>query len=116
MDTLLEHRDFLLDSRGLPQAIQGRQELLQRAMIRLLVHKGQFVPDPSLGSELYRLKRGSAAQMNRTAQAYIMDALSPMPQVRAGEVSCRYDPASDRINLSLELILPGDSALLEVNL
>lgn len=115
MDTLLYGGDFLLDSRGLPQLISGREELAQRAMIRLLSRKGGFAPDPGLGSELHRLKRGPVAQMNRAAQGYVMDALSPMEGARAGEVACRYDPEEDRITLSLELILNGSPTLLEVN-
>ena len=116
MDTLLHNGDFLLDSRGLPQTVDGKAELAQRAMIRLICRKGGFAPDPKLGSVLHRLKRGPAAQMNRTAQGYVMDALSSMPGARVGEIACRYDPEEDRIDLSLELILGGASALLEVNL
>ena len=106
MDTLLHNGDFLLDSRGLPQTVDGKAELAQRAMIRLICRKGGFAPNPKLGSELYRLKRGPAAQMNRAAQGYVMDALAPMAGAKA----------EDRIELSLELALGEASTLLEVNL
>ena len=116
MDTLLHNGDFLLDSRGLPQTVDGKAELAQRAMIRLICRKGGFAPNPKLDSELYRLKRGPAAQMNRAAQGYVMDALAPMAGAKAGEITCRYDPEEDRIELSLELALGEASTLLEVNL
>lgn len=45
-----------------------------------------------------------------------MDALAPMAGAKAGEITCRYDPEEDRIELSLELALGEASTLLEVNL
>ena len=56
MDTALINGDFKVSSNGRPEQIDGTQELLQRAAIRLNVPLGSFVYDAQLGSRLHSLK------------------------------------------------------------
>lgn len=81
MDTLLVGGDHALDGRGLPVAVTGERELIQRALIRLSVRRGAFAPDPALGSELYKLSGARSDLLERLALSYAQEALAPMPQV-----------------------------------
>ena len=89
MDTLLENGSHALDERGLPMAITGLRALIQRLLIRLSVRKGSFLPDPTLGSELYRLPCSGGEQTNRLALHYAQQALLPEPGARVEQAVCR---------------------------
>lgn len=54
MDLALENGDFKT-ANGIPVTLRGKEELLQRASLLLGVHRGGFVYDPELGSDLYAL-------------------------------------------------------------
>ena len=60
MDTRLCDGDFAKGENGLPETVEGMEELLQRAQIRLCIPKGAFVHDPSLGSRLAQLQPAPA--------------------------------------------------------
>lgn len=90
MDTMLAGGDQYRDARGLPAAITGIQELIQRALIRLTVRKGSFALDPELGSELRRLRGGPSEALDRAALSYAQEALAPLSgQVSAVSATCR---------------------------
>ncbi|MGI6402821.1 MAG: histidine kinase [Oscillospiraceae bacterium] len=88
MDTLLENGTYALDERGLPIPITGVRALIQRLLIRLSVRKGSFLPDPSLGSELYRLPCAAGEQTNRLALHYAQQALLPEARAKVEQAVC----------------------------
>ena len=88
MDTLLNRGDHAVDSRGIPIVINGVDELMQRALIRLGVRKGCFFDDPELGSELYRLPAADNETVNRLALSYVQEALLSLPGLRVISVDC----------------------------
>ena len=112
MDTLLQKGDQALDPRGLPRTVEGSGELAQRAMIRLCVPRGRFAPDPTLGSQLYRLPRASAAQMEALAEEYVREALAPMGEARL--LSLRCAGSGDQVTVSLVLALGAEAMEMEV--
>lgn len=87
MDTALQDGDFLRNSLGMPRTVDGLEELLQRAMIRMRVPKGAFSYDPELGSGLSGLDF-SAADAAVYALELTAAALAPMEGVTVESVSC----------------------------
>lgn len=59
-------------------SVSGSSEILQRALIRLAVRKGRFLPDPSLGSRLYMLRSAAAGDLTYKAKELGNEALLPM--------------------------------------
>lgn len=90
MDTLLFEGDHCLDSRGLPVRIDGERELIQRALLCLSIRRGRFAPDPTLGSELHRLREARADTLERLAISYAQQALAALPEVRVERASVRH--------------------------
>ena len=113
MDTLLAGGDHSTDARGLPRRITGTQELIQRALIRLQVKKGSFALDPSLGSELHKLRRSGSETNNRLAMGYVQEALAPLQGVSVESVRCSLSGSEDLL-VTVELLARGESVLLEV--
>ena len=95
MDTLLIDGGFARTSTGLPQAVEGREELLQRARIRLTVPKGAFPYAPELGSALPLLEEFSPA----AALDMAVQALRPLPGVLA--LAVRQTEEGVAVTLSL---------------
>lgn len=73
--------DFVIGENGLPETVEGEDELRQRAEIRLCAVKGAFVHDVRLGSRLHRLSLASPEAMEQAAMMYAREALADMPQV-----------------------------------
>lgn len=88
MDTLIRAGDHGVCARGYPAVIDGAQEIMQRALLRLCVRKGSFALDPALGSELHRLRFMSGQHLERAALAYVQEALAPMRELRVLGVQC----------------------------
>ncbi len=83
MDTLLENGDWALDACGIPIAITGWQEELQRCRIRLQTPRGAFLHQPTLGSGLCALARqGGEAGEDQRALELAQEALLPLPHIR----------------------------------
>lgn len=112
MDTALINGDFTLAPNGRPKQIDGVQELLQRAAIRLNVPLGGFVYDAKLGSRLHSLKTGDDS-MNAKALEMAQEALKPLPQLTvAGTVCSSGEPWTVKVALSYS----GGAAEIEVKL
>lgn len=111
-DTAIANGDFSPGANGRPRLIGGREELLQRARIRLTVPRGSFYPDPALGSRL-RLLTGSEEDPDRLALFYAQEALGPLPQVTAA--GAEYRPGPPRA-VRLTLRCGGEESELEVKL
>lgn len=115
MDTLLVSGDHFTDSRRLPVAVTGERELIQRALLRLSIKKGSFKEDPSLGSELYKLKGFHGENLERLAQSYAQEALLPMPEISVSSVALeRAEP--DKLRLYINILNVNKSYRLEVDI
>ena len=55
MELLLQHGDHSRNGQGFLQEVDGAQQLVQRAMVRLTVPKGKFVLNPQLGKSWAQL-------------------------------------------------------------
>lgn len=115
MDTLLINGDHATNSRGIPIAVTGEREVIQRALLRLAIKKGSFACDPELGSELYKLRGSrSAGDLARTAQSYVQEALLPMTDVTVTGVELEQSGA-DGLRLSVSLATQDNQYQLEVD-
>ena len=75
MDLLLKDGDLVPGTDGLPVPVEGREELLQRALIRLCARRGGFAPYPGLGSRLYRAGAAGEAELRGLGE----EALAGLP-------------------------------------
>ncbi len=116
MDTLLRDGKPATDLCGLPIAVSGEEELVQRCLIRLVTRRGSFAPDPTLGSRLRSLPKASPEVLQGLAAACVREALEDMPYVSVTELSCRYQPEQDCIDLALTLVVGTQAYNLEVKL
>lgn len=112
MDTALINGDFKVSSNGRPEQIDGTQELLQRAAIRLNVPLGSFVYDAQLGSRLHSLKAEDDA-LNAKALAMAQEALKPLPQLTVESVSCAV---GEPVVVMVQLSYSGGNAAIEVKI
>jgi phage gp46-like protein len=87
MDIRLERGDFAVGGAGLPVSVGGKEELLQRALIRLSIPRGSFSYDMELGSRLHTLVL-SGADLNARARELAEEALSPMSGTTVTQVVC----------------------------
>lgn len=85
------------------QEVDGAQQLVQRAMVRLTVPKGKFVLNPQLGSLLHTLGRTAPAQREQLALEYAQEALLEMPEVRVVAARCKQGTQADELLVKFEL-------------
>lgn len=113
---MLVSGDHYADSRGIPVAVAGAREFIQRALLRLCIKKGSFAHDPELGSELHRLRAYKTSEsLERIALGYVREALYPMPEITVESVSLSRS-APDTLNLLTVLSISGQSHNLEVEI
>ncbi|WP_123811059.1 hypothetical protein [Hydrogenoanaerobacterium saccharovorans] len=102
------------NAQGLPYLVSGTSELIQRAMIRLIVRRGSFAPDKSLGSELYLLNSSSNARdMDTAGLNLVRQALLPIPQITVTNVNCLRN--ADILRLKIQLMVDDQTKNLEVD-
>ncbi|MEE0211481.1 MAG: hypothetical protein UEP78_05415 [Negativibacillus sp.] len=103
MELLLQHGDHSRNEQGFLQQVDGAQQLVQRAMVRLTVPKGKFVLNPQLGSLLHTLGRTAPAQREQLALEYAREALLEMPEMRVVAARCRQGAQADELLVQFEL-------------
>ncbi|MCI9575499.1 MAG: histidine kinase [Clostridiales bacterium] len=81
MDTGLRDGDFAVSEGGIPLSVEGLEEVLQQARIRLTVKQGSFSYDPKLGSQLDTLRKDAPDGPNQ-ALHLVQEALSPLVSVQ----------------------------------
>ncbi len=69
--------------------VSGRDEQLQRALMRLSARRGCFFPLPDFGSELHTLFSMKKSQRAAAARRMVYEALEPEPEIAAAEVDYR---------------------------
>lgn len=103
MELLLQHGDHSRNEQGFLQQVDGAQQLVQRAMVRLTVPKGKFVLNSQLGSLLHTLGRTAPAQREQLALEYAREALLEMPEMRVVAARCRQGAQADELLVQFEL-------------
>lgn len=101
MTSKFQNGDLVIGSRGVPATVDGAEELLQQARIRLQAHRGRFSLDPELGSSLYQLDLSRADL--QTVEARIREALAPLPEIELSGLSQNVDARSGQIRIRAEL-------------
>ena len=76
MEAKLSNGDYIPDGLGGVVRCQGAEALLERVLFRLSARRGQFPLLPQLGSRLYLLAMGPAAQRLSAARQYVAEALA----------------------------------------
>ncbi|WP_101697252.1 histidine kinase [Clostridium minihomine] len=104
MDIKLEQGDFAVGQNGLPFSVSTKEELLQRAKIRLSVPKGSFSYDSQLGSRLHTLKL-SGSDLNARARELTEEALAKMTELSVEKVRCDLVDQNHAL-LKVELVTP----------
>lgn len=82
MDTRVENGGFVLGPNGLPETVEGLEELLQYARLRLTLRRGSLPYNRELGSGLWQWSREEPKAEDR-ALALANEALLGLPGVRA---------------------------------
>ena len=115
MELRLQNGRYVFDRSGALQTVEGREELLQRVLMRLAAHRGSFPPDPEYGSRLYLLGRLKPALRAAAAKQYAVEALKPETAVSVGAVE--YVPLEgDCAAVSVELLTEDGAAKLSVTI
>lgn len=115
MDLLLQRGDHVRGHSGAPIIIEGEQELVQRAMLRLTLRRGALPQEPLLGSRLHCLKvQGNRAALNTQALAAVREALAPIGGLYTREVECAYDTCTQRLCVRVLLAIQEQNYRLEV--
>lgn len=82
MDTRVENGGFVLGPNGLPETVEGLEELLQYARLRLTLRRGSLPYNRELGSGLYQWSPQEDRAEDR-ALALANEALQGLGGVRA---------------------------------
>lgn len=116
MDVALENGDFKVDTRGYPIQISGIEEKLQQVLIRLLVKKGSFRYDESLGSNLSSLKASyiSDGSLKQRVLDCIKEALKPMPEIKVLDLDLNLTDYYEKLRIDIKLAI--DEITTSVNL
>lgn len=80
MEISIKNGDFETDAAGLPLAVSGQGELLQRAWLRLQTPQGSFCYQPEFGSRFQSLDFDEADLAGKAFDT-ALEALYPLPQV-----------------------------------
>lgn len=97
------------------ETVSGREELLQRALMRLSARRGGFFPLPDFGSELHTLFTMKKSQRAAAARRMVYEALAPETQLQVRDVD--YSESGDTARVSVELELAGGgSARVDVSI
>ena len=111
MDTRLEKGDLRRGPGGRVDTVNGAEELIQRAMIRLSVKKGSDFLKPELGTDWSPLLRAGRSNRNTEALRIASASLSGLP-VRVLSAECSH--TAGRLNISLGLEADGATRAVEI--
>ena len=104
MDTALMQGDAVRDGQtGRLLTVEGEEELVQRALIRLAVKKGSFFLNPELGSELTLLRRIPSSRWDGEALRLVREALAGLDGLTAETVYCERVGADLLLHLELRV-------------
>ena len=116
MEIKFEAGKYVRGACGGFETVAGRDELLQRALMRLSARRGGFFPMPDFGSELHTLFAMKKSQRAAAARRMVYEALAPEKQIQVRDVE--YTESGDgtaRVSAALALA-DGGSARLDVSI
>lgn len=109
MELKLRNGAYVLNAAGLPESVQGAEETLQRALMRLSARRGSFAPAPDYGSRLYTLGTLKPSQRPAAARLFVTEALAG--EAGIGVESVAYTPGGeDTAAVAVGLSLGGQAA------
>ena len=107
---------YVPTSYGGLQTVSGREELLQRALMRLSARRGAFFLLPDFGSSLHTLFSVKKSQRAALAQRMVYEALAPESALNVTGVSYKEsDDGTATVKVSLQLA-DGGSGSVSVNI
>lgn len=107
MDLLIAEGDYLPDGMGGFCSASGSAGVLQRALYRLSVPRGSFLPLPNLGSNLYRLYQEKSSAWEALAIQYVREALEVEPDLWVTQVEVHWDH-QEKIEVKVYLSWHGE--------
>lgn len=76
MELKLINGKYVCDKRGLLEAADNTDEILQRILTKLQTKQGSFLPLPIFGSRLYTLPTVKPSERETAARQFISEALA----------------------------------------
>lgn len=89
MELKFDSGEYVKNAYGGFRTVSGRDELLQRALMRLSARRGSFFPLPDFGSELHTLFSMKKSQRAAAARRMVYEALEPEKELAAENVDYR---------------------------
>lgn len=109
MELKLRSGAYVLSGAGLPESVQGTEETLQRALLRLSARRGRFAPAPDYGSRLYTLGTLRPSQRSAAARLFVTEALAG--EAGIGVEAVTYTPGEgNSAAVAVALSLGGQAA------
>lgn len=87
----IQNGDYVTDGAGGLRRAEGAEALLQRVAFRLRAHRGQFPFQETLGSDLWKLGRMSAAVRESAAEQMVAEALANEKDLLVDHVTMQTD-------------------------
>ncbi len=104
MELKFDGGEYVKSGYGGFATVSGRDEALQRALMRLSARRGGFYPMPDFGSELHTLFSMKKSQRPAAAQRMVYEALEPERDITAAGVDYRETgDGTAVVTVSLEL-------------
>ena len=89
IDYKIDNRDLV--KKGLDiQTIEDIEAKKQSLVIRLVVERGSFIYDETLGSRIRLLLREKPSRVNRMADVYVREALEPEEDIEITKVEVKW--------------------------
>lgn len=113
MELKIRNGDYIADGIGGERRADGAEALLERALFRLSVRRGNFPFLPELGSELYRLGHEKPSARASAAKQYAAAALAEETALTVEDVELT-ERGDGILALRVLLTADGESAALEM--
>lgn len=93
MELKIRDGQYVPGASGALETVDGTDEIVQRALMRLVSRRGGFAPEPEYGSRLHTLCRMKPGQRAAAAQQFVREALAPERELAVRSVE--YIPGAD---------------------
>ena len=110
MELKLNNGVYTDNGRGGPVSVDGVEEKLQRATMRLAARRGGFAPMADFGSRLYLLPREKKQTRKSAAELYVAEALAEETWLKIIQVS--VDELGDTLSVRVEIAYDEGTATL----
>jgi phage baseplate assembly protein W len=83
------------------ETVSGREETIQRVLMKLSARKGGFFPCPDYGSRLHTLPGMKKSQRSAGARQFVHEALADETDITVGEVTYAEEDGSATVTVEL---------------